>query len=42
MNLAFNLYRLQAIDTRISQIDKRLEEIQVILASDKEVLKLRL
>lgn len=37
MNLAFNLYRLQAIDTRISQIDKRLEEIQTILASDKEV-----
>ena len=37
MNLSFNLYRLQVLDSKASQVKTRLAEIQAILASDSEI-----
>jgi len=39
MSQAFNLYRLQKIDTQIDQINNRLAEINHILAADENLHK---
>jgi predicted nucleic acid-binding Zn-ribbon protein len=37
MNIAFSLFRLQTLDTKIDQINARVNEIQKIIEQDKDV-----
>lgn len=42
MNIALSLYRLQVLDTQISQLSRRINEIENIVAQDDAVLKTKL
>lgn len=42
MNVALSLYRLQVLDTQISQLSRRINEIENIVAQDDAVMKTKL
>ena len=42
MNIALSLYRLQVLDTQISQLSHRINEIENIVAQDDAVMKTKL